>query len=283
MASGYALPTVGGYHGHSHSYSNIHLSPGKTAPKNLPNGNGSYIKKAVSHSSLYTHAETSRETSPIPTPVSEHLEQQNHFPSFELNANAFSDNAALPHHHNTPSNAQMKSRPRGESDLSRPAAYRTSAAASGPSVPWTSFSETLTSLLVPLPYVVASIAYSSTSGYTGDFPPLAAYDQSKTSALENTARASPAGLIESFVFTSGTLLVIAILAKMQRAEQAMDRRKLSVTTFDFSSPVSISSLQSMGARILSVWLPFFAALQLGGSRTGLIILLAIATGTYTTE
>ena len=291
MASGYALPLTGGSrHGYSHSYSGIHLSPGKSASNAFPNRNGSYVKKTFSNGSLYTHAETSRETSPV-SPYHEQQKSYNNFATFEQNVAAFQENNRSHQHTQSLSRFPMKSRARGESDLGRPAdltnhTYKPTLESIPPApTSWFSLSEALTSLLVPLPYVLTSASYSSLSGSTAQaFPPLSVYTQSPEEAAllhtivtDATTTSLFSGVIETCILTSSTLLLVGILAKMQSAERMLDRRKgSSAGSLHMSSCLTPSSLQSIVTRALSLGLPFYASMQVGGTRTGLILLVAVA-------
>ena len=290
MASGYALPSAGGSrHGHSysHSYSAIHLSPDR--PTNaFPRSNGTPLKKAVSNGSLYTHAERSRENSP--SPIAELNQNQPHYPGFDQNAFAVKAHGSISAHAHTHSSPSMKSRPRGESDLGRPAdlqskvyrpALETVPAAS---TSWFSLPEALTSLLVPLPYVFASASYSSMIGWTAnDFPPFAVYEPPSSEGLwspltgDFVERQRSSGFLETCIMTSSTLLLVGILAKLQSAERVLDRRKgVSASSFSIAAITSTSALKAMASRVCSIALPFYAATQLGGTRVGLIMLMAIA-------
>lgn len=184
------------------------------------------------------------------------------------------------------------SRPRGESDLGRPAASK-GAAYAGPgletipaaSPSWFSLPEALTALLVPLPYMLASAAYSSLSGEElgGGTHPLPAYAMMQHGhggtgrVLPKQKFSSDSGVIEACTLTSGTLLLVGILAKLGTPERTLDRRKEASSDHQLSPPLlSVSSAQSMVLRVLSLGLPFFAAMQIGGLRTGLVLLTTTA-------
>ena len=119
MASEYALP-AGGRHAYSHSYSSVHLSPGKAAANGFTHSNGSPGKLSVSNSPLFTHTESSRETSPIHLPNGDGSHFK-HLQSFEQNAPAFRESSRTSRHKHNHSEPPMKGRSRGESDLGRPA------------------------------------------------------------------------------------------------------------------------------------------------------------------
>ncbi|KAK4574148.1 putative zinc transporter msc2 [Recurvomyces mirabilis] len=303
MASSYALPYAnanGGsgqqqqhaHHGHSRSYGGgPYLSPGKTFQNGSAiNNSHSTVKKASSHNQLYTHAETSRETSPLPSPGVEEYKTP-----FEHNIYAFENNQRL----NAPppsrfGHARTKSsRPRGESDLGRPAdvrspAYRPSLPSiSTASSSWFPLPEALTALLIPLPYLLASAAYSTItheelSGGTHELPAYARLQHGaggQSRVLPKQKFSSDSGFIEACTLTSGTLLLVGIIAKIRAGERQLDRRKepagLQQQLKALASP---SSAQTMALRAFSLGLPFYAAMQVGGLRTGLVLLSCTAAG-----
>lgn len=288
MASGYALPPPkGNYHSQSHSYSGIHLSPGKAAANAFVNGNGNVSRSPVQNGLLFTHAESSRETSPVQFPdgVQSHTQ---HIHSLEPNVSAFQQNSLVSKHKHNHSEPSMRNRPRGESDLGRPAEHRSSGyqfsleSIPAASASWFSLPEALTSMLITFPYILASTAYSTMSGLSGsDFPPLPKYAPLSRLGLSETESLDPGivrqhGFIDAGIIASGTLLVVGIFAKMQSSERAFDKDKeVTRTPVDIRTVLSRSYLKSMALRVLSLWLPLYASMLLGGSRTGLIVLVAI--------
>ncbi|EME42591.1 hypothetical protein DOTSEDRAFT_89947, partial [Dothistroma septosporum NZE10] len=177
------------------------------------------------------------------------------------------------------------SRPRGVSDLGRPAGIYQGSIQPASAV-WFSLPEALTSLLIPLPFIFASAAYSSGSGFEDDgLPPLSAYQKLQQSVLGDDLAAAPGlhkpgnGFVDACTLTSGALLLVGILAKTRSSERMLDRRKdKQEITQNFSASVAPSALQKMAVRALSIGLPFYASIQLGGLRTGLILLVAAASG-----
>jgi zinc transporter 5/7 len=312
MASSYALPlsshSAGNHHGHGHSFSASHLSPASANAKNsFSNANGGHVRKAASNGNLlHTLNETSRENSPYPSPEHEH----DHSRAFQTNidavhANGHSHNHGHEHSHNhghnhahdhghTHSHSHsapvMKGRARGESDLGRNDVNNSIYTPSLPEIPpvasarWFSLPEALTALLVPLPYLLASAAYSSNdgSGTQDGFPPLSAYAKLQASVLTSTSDlpsrglAKPSGFVEACQLASGTLLLVGILAKLRASERNLDRRKDSGPSRHAHIAMDLSTLQSLVLRTVSVALPFYAAMKLGGMRTGLVLLVAIA-------
>ena len=305
MASGYALPSsAGSYHAHSHSYSTL-LPPSRQSHNAFAAKSNGHVRKAPSTGGLYTHAEASRETTPSPNaaveqphypfpPAHNHQHAQGH------NVAAFEQNGHIHNHHHghghgrSQSFSPMKSsRPRGESDLGRPAAYRgTEYKPTLDSIPtastsWFSLPEALTALLIPTPYLLASAAYSSTFRSSLEtFPPLPAYDQG---GQDNTivdgsiqAAPTPSGFIESCTLTASTLLLVGVLAKLRSPDRITDRRKDS-TGLSLSALKAPSAWETMGLRALSLGLPFYASMLLGGMRTGLVLLIAVAANLTCTD
>lgn len=245
-----------------------------------------------------TLTEGSRETTPSPNAAVEH--QHYPFPSsHEHSTAAFEHNGHIhhnPNHHNhgrSHSFSPMKStRPRGGSDLGRPAepggaAYRpTLESIPTASTSWFSLPEALTALLIPAPYIFASAAYSSTFGASlQTFPPFSAYDRSlPTDTAEEPAPAflGPSGFVEACTLTSITLILVGVLAKLRSPDRITDRRKDS-TSQSLSALRELSAWRTMALRALSLGLPFYAAMLLGGMRTGLTLLIAVAANLTCTD
>lgn len=317
MASSYVFPpppgegTTADRNGpYSHSPSNSFSGgPYSSSPKKSLSGNHQ-LRKESSSASLFTHLEASNESTPVVSPAHEYqrtlttdLDTPAHHsnglaPAPRLYSNAQShhdhnhdhdhehihehshDHDHHAHNHLAPS---MKSRPRGESDLSRPAGSNHPQIRASSS--WFSLPEALTSLLIPLPYLLASAAYpNNLSLGNEDAPPLSTYERLRQSTLgDDAVSVHPInhhrGLIESFILTAGTLLLVGILAKTRSSGRTLDRRKDKVETPSaFGDIFTIASTQKMITRALSIGLPFYASTQIGGLRTGLILLVAIASG-----
>lgn len=312
MASSYALPpngaTTNGYghtrgHGHHHSYSggsSIYLSPDKGPSSSFPTPNGHSHKKALSNGGLYVHAETSRETSPLPSPPSTQISNP-----LEFNESAFRDNASVhSHRHHTHTHSRTHSispmrRPRGDSDLGRAPDGKIRSHVidrkdtAGESEPLLSLAGALTSVLVPLPFLFASAAYSSTHGHSAQeegFPPFPAYARPLPAyarlqhggsgegvVLTDHKPAHTVGIIQACALTSATLLLVGALSKMRSSERMLDKRKSSANfTAHANQLLSASSARTALLRILGLALPFYACMQIGGMRVGLVFLVLIA-------
>ena len=135
-------------------------------------------------------------------------------------------------------------------------------------------------MLIPTQYIFASIAFSSTDPLDASFPPLSAYAIHKPAVLGEEK--SPvqghqaSALVQACALTSGTLLLIGILAQIRSSDRALDRRKKSDhgVHAHASHLMSVQSLKKIVQSILSVGLPFYAAMHLGGARVGLSMLVA---------
>ncbi|KAI5247055.1 hypothetical protein E4T42_06180 [Aureobasidium subglaciale] len=138
---------------------------------------------------------------------------------------------------------------------------------------------TLTGLLLPLPYLLASAAYSTPNT---EFPPLSAYARLQQAVpegkdiLDYTTAHHASSLLQACTLTSGTLLLIAILANIRAAERGLDKRKSSNAGMTHPGLLTPQSMLNMVTSTLRVALPYYAAIQIGGLRVGLVLLLALA-------
>ncbi|GAB7355390.1 hypothetical protein MBLNU459_g5911t1 [Dothideomycetes sp. NU459] len=155
-------------------------------------------------------------------------------------------------------------------------------AATGESSSWFSLPEALTGLLIPLPYILASAAYSADGPASSSFPPLSVYARrqqavptdSDASALTTSHHASTA--LQVCTLTSGTLLLIGILGRIRFSERVLDRRKGSAISVKPDGVFTAHFLTKMLLSSLRIALPYYAAMQLGGMRVGLVLLAAVA-------
>ncbi|KAI5240543.1 hypothetical protein E4T43_06001 [Aureobasidium subglaciale] len=138
---------------------------------------------------------------------------------------------------------------------------------------------TLTGLLLPLSYLLASAAYSTPNT---EFPPLSAYARLQQAVpegkdiLDYTTAHHASSLLQACTLTSGTLLLIAILANIRAAERGLDKRKSSNAGMTHPGLLTPQSMLNMVTSTLRVALPYYAAIQIGGLRVGLVLLLALA-------
>jgi zinc transporter 5/7 len=82
-------------------------------------------------------------------------------------------------------------------------------------------------------------------------------------------------LLHALSLSSATLILVGVIAQISSSLQPLDRRKAdkSPGTFDIRS-----APKRMAYNVLSVLLPFYAAMQLGGARVALALLTAVAAG-----
>lgn len=82
-------------------------------------------------------------------------------------------------------------------------------------------------------------------------------------------------MLQACTLTSGTLLLIAILANIRASERELDKRKSSGAGLASPGPLTLQSVLAMLTSTLRVALPYFAAIQIGGLRVGLVLLVAL--------
>nr|POE48065.1 hypothetical protein CFP56_01393 [Quercus suber] len=309
MASTYALP-VDDAHNRAHSHSHSHLASStipQLSPHNSSDAANSAFSPTKSDSTLFTHQEVSRESSPNhqhhhydhhrhQRPHSHDRSSQHKDVSHETRT--FSTFPHEPQHNHTHSSSQsstrstfnmIKGRARGESDLGRPiASSGTPTARNGTAtsdLPL-SLSELLTALLIPLPYLLASAPLVSTHGHGPEAQlhslSTHAFNQHEAGSHPSAILLQERGAHESLILqasalTSGTLLLVGVISKAVFATRTLDRRKSSSPfAQQINELMTVPSMHTMAVRVLSLGLPFYAAMQLGGLRVGLVMLMSIA-------
>ncbi|KAI9872041.1 MAG: putative zinc transporter msc2, partial [Pleopsidium flavum] len=159
---------------------------------------------------------------------------------------------------------------------------------------WLLSNEIITSMFMPLPYLLVSFAYPGSS----TLPPLLAAQPgiahlanavlNDMPSVEVSFLSPPAGLLQACTLTSGTLLLLGFVARIRGSQSSLDRRKRTLgvagdTERKPAKVVSVEGAKRMAGRLLSVGLPFYASLKLGGGRSGLMMLIAGAGGLLSTE
>jgi zinc transporter 5/7 len=93
--------------------------------------------------------------------------------------------------------------------------------------------------------------------------------------IESLALASHSQLLHALTLSSATLILVGVIAKVSSSLQPLDRRKAEASpgTFNVST-----APKRMTYNVLSVLLPFYASMQLGGARVALVMLTAVAAG-----
>lgn len=137
-------------------------------------------------------------------------------------------------------------------------------------------SEILSSILVPLPYVLASLAFKSfiAPRDTSDSLPLSILPAPKASTL-----------LELSTLTSLTLVLVGLRGKMgTKSATELDKRKKSLPGMQEMQKIRWFHIsRRIAARFLTVWLPFYATSKLGGARVALVMLLALASNIMTID
>ncbi|KAF2402623.1 cation efflux protein [Trichodelitschia bisporula] len=196
-----------------------------------------------------------------PSSARRHAEKQyNGLGIYEQSANADDlDN----HDNNANSNMSFsRARHRGPSDLGRPVPLSLSPVNErlSPASP-SAASEFLTGILIPLPFLLASLA---------NIPPTESCDPTACAAHTDKVLISHGALVQAGALAAATLVLAGLLA---RRSTKSDGR----TTKSKQSAWSGPSLVQIGTRAASLWLPFYAALRLGGVRAGVVLLAATTT------
>ena len=150
--------------------------------------------------------------------------------------------------------------------------------------------EILSGILIPLPFSLASLAFPTTASLSSDgsftFGSIAKYFNALPEELVEPEAGASRGisvpLLEASWLTALTLLLLGTLARWIHSDSQSNRKDESFMS-QLVDGFRISSLKSlftskMGSGILGVLLPFFAALQLGALRTGLLLLLMFSSG-----
>jgi len=139
---------------------------------------------------------------------------------------------------------------------------------------WIELPEALTAILIPLPYLLASLAFPIAVGRRSKLPSTLSEAVAESApVVEPLYPEGRAPLLHALILSSATLLLVGVIAKISASLQPLDRRKAAKGTFVLSNaPIRIVS------SVFGILLPFYAAVQLGGSRTALGLLVAIAAG-----
>jgi zinc transporter 5/7 len=142
--------------------------------------------------------------------------------------------------------------------------------------------ETLTALLIPLPFLLASIAYPSAARKLPATLSEALVENEPAVAAEPAA--NEAYLLNALFLTSATLLIVGLLGRVRSSlDQPLDRRKADSSRSLVAALSDVYTLKQTLGNIVGVLLPFFATMQIGGAKTALVLLTAIAAGLGATD
>jgi zinc transporter 5/7 len=141
---------------------------------------------------------------------------------------------------------------------------------------WLELPEALTALLLPLPFLFASLAYPTVVGQTHKLPSTLSEAVAESApAVETPSVASHSQLLHALTLSSATLVLVGVIAKVSSSLQPLDRRKAEASpgTFKVSN-----APRRIAHNVLSVLLPFYASMQIGGAKAALALLVAVAAG-----
>ena len=141
---------------------------------------------------------------------------------------------------------------------------------------WMNVNEILNSILVPLPYVLASLAFTSL---------VATRASSDGLPLSSFAAPEVPVLLEISTMTSLTLLLVGLRGKIGiMSATGLDKRRRSLAGMEEVEKTQWTHMaRRIAARFLTVGLPFYATSKLGGARVAVVILMALASNIMTVE
>lgn len=144
------------------------------------------------------------------------------------------------------------------------------------SAKWMNVSEILNSILVPLPYVLASLAFTSL---------VATRASSDGLPLSSFAAPEVPVLLEISTLTSLTLVLVGLRGKIGiMSATGLDKRRRSLAGMEEVEKTQwMHMVRRITARLLTVGLPFYATSKLGGARVAVVILMALASNITTVE
>lgn len=288
MATTYALPTMNGHGGHGHSHSHGR----KSATERLP------LRPTSTNGGL--QASSGPISSDLLKPEMQHQPHKSIDVFYDSNQLSYNSNQQRPNSlqlptppsFSTPTSARSKSMERRKS-VGLPTHLRLERNGYGFPPPssqqfpkideevglsskWTTIGEFLNSILVPLPYVLASLAFTSlvTPRVSPGGLPLSTF----------TAPEVPV-LLETSTLTSLTLILVGVRGKLgTMSATALDKRRKSLAGMEEVQRTPwIQMARRIAARFLTVGLPFYATSKLGGARVALVMLLALASNIMTIE
>lgn len=306
MATTYTLPTMNGHAGHGHTHSHGRKSAAERFPLQPTSTNGgvhvtsgpissNYLKPQMQHEShksvdvfydsnqqAYSSNQQRPNSLQLPTP-----------PSFSTPTNARSKSMERRKSVGLPTHLRLERDGYGfppPSDQQFPkideqveTTYVSSVMhdhhlnmTDDDRTKWVTASELLNSILVPLPYVLASLAFRSlvTSRDSLDSLPLSSLTALEGPVLQNIS-----------ILTSSTLVLVGLRGKIAiRSATALDKRKKSLTGMEEVQKTQWTHMaRRIAARFLTVGLPFYATAKLGASRIALVMLIALASNIMAIE
>lgn len=306
MATTYTLPAVHSHPGHGHGHSHSRKSATERLPLRPTTTNGGLHINGDSISSDFLKPQTQQQ--PLKSTDVFYLPTQQSFNSNQQRPNSLQ--LPTPSSFSTPTTARSKSMERRKSvglpthlrlerngygfpppssqqfpKINEEAGKRYTSPivrdlclglADKSSSKWMSGSEVLDSILVPLPYVLASLAFTSL------VTPRVSLDSLSPFGL---ASQEVPLMLEISTLTSLTLVLVGLRGKIGvMSGTGLDKRKKSLTGMEEVQKTQwIHMARRIAARFLTVGLPFYATSKLGGARVALVMLMALASNIRTVE
>ncbi|KAH7356318.1 cation efflux family-domain-containing protein [Pyrenochaeta sp. MPI-SDFR-AT-0127] len=285
MASTYALPIVPTTHSHNHGRSQSHYTPEPSPYSNSPLTGASPARELGHRHYKSDMNGQGRLHGAVRSPYAEYNGHgPNHDHGHDRSNSSDSAYTLKPF-----LNGRSKGRARGDSDLGRSPPRKSASSAkygfspiheTAPMPPtsssssWLNLPEALTALLIPLPFLFASLAYPSRGERLSKLPStLSEAVAESVPSLESQITTYSSPLLHALTLSSATLLLVGVIAKINFSLQPLDRRKAEKGTFEIANaPKRILS------NIFSVLLPFYASMQVGGAKTAFTLLIAVAAG-----
>lgn len=144
---------------------------------------------------------------------------------------------------------------------------------------WITMAEAISSVLVPLPYMLASLAFGAHRLLHQQFlqtlvvgpwgKPLLGSISSKSANVMKIDH----GTFPALLLASSTLLLVGVKGKISGPPTMLDRRKHSLGRKDKGV---IAGVRRTMERTIGVGLPFYATTKLGSDRVALVMLAALA-------
>lgn len=144
---------------------------------------------------------------------------------------------------------------------------------------WITMAEVISSILVPLPYMLASLAFGAHRLLHQQFlqnlvggpwgKPLLGSISSKCANVMEADH----GMFPALLLASSTLLLVGVKGKISGPPTMLDRRKHSLGRKDKGVMAGVRRTME---RTIGVGLPFYATTKLGSDRVALVMLVALA-------
>ena len=145
------------------------------------------------------------------------------------------------------------------------------------SIPWITTAEVIGSILLPLPYVLASLAYKKSSSHSASVDDLETRPSSISSSTEWPL---------VFFLAAMTLVLVGVKGIFGRAKRNLDQGSkfaAGKASTLFQQGKTYSTARRIAERFLTVVLPFYATSNLGAARVALVMLVGLSSNIVAIE